>query len=190
MTKEQRHLCMSHIHSKDTTPEIILRRELFRRGYRFRLNQKSLPGSPDIVLAKYRTAIFVNGCFWHGHRNCRLYVMPRTNVEFWKAKIKRNRERDRLNIQRLEALDWNVITVWECSLAKKRLAATLQRVEKELADNREKWLAYKEECRRNRFFAVERAREHRELVARLESEIDSMYTIPGSVRRLSHKTEE
>ena len=85
---------MASIRSKNTKPEIIVRKFLFAHGFRFRINVKRLPGTPDIVLKKYRTCIFVNGCFWHGHEGCRYYVMPKTNVEFWKAKIGRNRERD------------------------------------------------------------------------------------------------
>lgn len=94
LTPDQRHKCMSHIRSRNTKPEVKLRKELFRLGYRYRLNVKGLDGRPDIVLAKYRTCIFVNGCFWHGHKGCPKFVLPKTNVEFWLAKIENNRERD------------------------------------------------------------------------------------------------
>ena len=135
MTKQQRSRCMSHIRSKSTTPEIVLRKELFRRGFRFRKNVSSLPGTPDIVLPKYRTCIFVNGCFWHGHRGCRHYTIPKTNADFWKDKIRRNIERDAADVQNLEVLSWNVITVWECELKPKLLAATVGRVADELLKN-------------------------------------------------------
>lgn len=185
MTESQRHKCMSHIRSKDTVPEVVLRRELFRRGFRFRKNVRSLPGTPDIVLPKYRTAIFVNGCFWHGHNGCRYYTVPKTNADFWKAKAKRNAERDALDIGNLEALSWSVITVWECELKPRQLAATLERVTAELPDNRRKWEAYKERRHRDRAFAVEQARRHKELLARLEAELDLQFHIPERPRRLS-----
>lgn len=95
LTKEQRHRCMSAIKSKNTKPELLVRKFLFSRGFRYRLNHPRLPGHPDLVLRKYRTVIFVNGCFWHGHEGCKYYVLPKTNVEFWKNKIERNRRRDR-----------------------------------------------------------------------------------------------
>ena len=185
VTESQRHKCMSHIRSKDTVPEVVLRRELFRRGFRFRKNVRSLPGTPDIVLPKYRTAIFVNGCFWHGHNGCRYYTVPKTNADFWKAKVRRNAERDALDIGNLEALSWSVITVWECELKPSQLAATLERVIAELPDNRRKWEEYKEWRRRDRAFAAEQARRHRELLARLEAELDLQFHIPERPRRLS-----
>lgn len=125
MTKEQRHHCMAAIHSKDTKPELLVRRYLFARGFRYRLNHPRLPGRPDLVLRKYRTAIFVNGCFWHGHEGCRYYVAPKSNVDFWKAKIERNRVRDRREQQRLAAMGWHCITVWECQLKPKVREQTL-----------------------------------------------------------------
>ena len=96
MTREQRSRCMSAIRGKDTKPEMTVRKYLFSRGLRFRLQVKKLPGRPDIVLPKYRTVIFVDGCFWHGHEGCRYYRLPKSNVEFWQNKISRNIERDRL----------------------------------------------------------------------------------------------
>ena len=116
MTREQRHRCMAAIHSKDTRPELIVRRYLFSRGFRYRLNHPRLPGRPDIVMRKYRTVIFVNGCFWHGHEGCRYYRLPHTNTDFWRAKIERNRRRDREEQQRLARMGWHCITVWECQL--------------------------------------------------------------------------
>lgn len=116
LTKEQRHRCMASIHGKNTKPELLVRKFLFSRGFRYRLNHPRLPGHPDIVMRKYRTAIFVNGCFWHGHTGCRYFVLPKSNTAFWEAKIVRNRERDKEEQQRLAAMGWHCITVWECQL--------------------------------------------------------------------------
>lgn len=116
LTREQRHRCMSAIRSKDTRPELIVRHYLFSRGFRYRLNHPRLPGRPDIVMRKYRTVVFVNGCFWHGHDNCRYFVLPKTSTEFWKAKIERNRARDIEEQRKLASMGWHCITVWECQL--------------------------------------------------------------------------
>ena len=145
MTPEQRHRCMSHIRSKATKPELKVRRWLWSHGYRYRLNVKSVPGKPDIVMRPYRTAIFVNGCFWHGHgvrmRECVNVLMreciedskcckiPQTNREFWVNKIKRNQERDQKNYQVLHDNGWQVIVIWECQLTPKRIEETMLRVE-------------------------------------------------------------
>lgn len=95
LTKEQRHRCMASIRSKNTKPEVLVRKLLFSRGFRYRLNHPRLPGHPDIVLRKYRSCIFVNGCFWHGHEGCKYYRLPKTNTEFWQAKVERNQQRDK-----------------------------------------------------------------------------------------------
>lgn len=116
MTREQRHRCMSAIHSKDTKPELIVRHYLFGLGFRYRLNHPRLPGRPDIVMRKYRTVIFVNGCFWHGHEGCQYYRLPKTNTDFWYAKIERNRERDSKEQLQLAGMGWHCITIWECQL--------------------------------------------------------------------------
>ena len=116
LTKEQRRKCMSNIRSKNTKPEILVRKYLFSQGIRFRVNVKKLPGTPDIVLRKYRTVIFVNGCFWHGHEGCKYYVLPKTNTEFWKEKIERNKARDYKKSMELRQMGWHVITIWECQL--------------------------------------------------------------------------
>ena len=116
LTKEQRHHCMASIRGKNTGPEIMVRKFLFSRGFRYRLNHPRLPGHPDIVMRKSRTCIFVNGCFWHGHDNCRYFVLPKTNTEFWKAKIERNRARDIEEQRKLASMGWHCITVWECQL--------------------------------------------------------------------------
>ena len=140
LTPDQRHKCMSHIRSRNTKPEVKLRKELFRLGYRYRLNVKGLDGRPDIVLAKYRTCIFVNGCFWHGHKGCPKFVLPKTNEEFWLAKIETNRERDLRDYAFLESKGWRVIVVWECELTKANLVNTVYQIQKQLDINRECWL--------------------------------------------------
>ena len=116
LTKEQRHRCMAAIRGKGTRPELLVRKFLFSRGFRYRLNHPRLPGHPDIVLRKYRTVIFVNGCFWHGHAGCRYFRLPQTHVEFWERKITRNQERDKREQQELARMGWHCITVWECQL--------------------------------------------------------------------------
>lgn len=117
---------MAAIRGKDTKPELLVRKFLFSRGFRYRLNHPCLPGHPDIVLRKYRTVIFVNGCFWHGHENCRYFRLPKTNVDFWKNKIERNRERDKEEQHRLAEMGWHCVTVWECQLKPKVRARTLE----------------------------------------------------------------
>lgn len=126
LTKEQRHRNMAAIHGKDTKPEMLVRKFLFSRGFRYRLNHPRLPGHPDLVLRKYRTVIFVNGCFWHGHDNCKYFRLPRTNVEFWKNKIERNKKRDHEEQIRLAAMGWHCITVWECQLKPQLREETLE----------------------------------------------------------------
>lgn len=115
-TKEKRSEVMSKIKGKNTKPEIILRSELFRQGFRFRIHQKDLPGKPDIVLPKYKTAIFVHGCFWHYHTDCREGRIPSTNSKFWKVKLAKTIERDGKHILQLENLGWQVMTIWECEI--------------------------------------------------------------------------
>lgn len=110
---------MAAIKGKDTKPEMIVRKYLFSRGLRFRVQVRKLPGKPDIVLPKYKTAIFVNGCFWHGHEGCKYFRLPKSNVEFWKEKIERNIERDKESMQALFDLGWKVVRVWECELRNK-----------------------------------------------------------------------
>ena len=125
LTKDQRYKCMSHIRSRNTKPELLVRHYLFARGFRYRINVKRLPGTPDIVLRKYRTVIFINGCFWHGHEGCRYYVIPKTNTDFWRKKIERNRERDMQKRIQLRLLGWHTIIIWECELKPKVREATL-----------------------------------------------------------------
>lgn len=126
LTKEQRHRCMSAKRDKNTKPEIVVRKFLFGRGFRYRLNYPRLPGHPDIVLRKYRTAIFVNGCFWHGHDNCKYYRLPKTNVDFWRKKVERNKKRDIEEQRQLASMGWHCITIWECQLKPKIRRQTLE----------------------------------------------------------------
>ena len=118
LTKEQRSRNMAAIKGKDTKPELIVRKYLFSRGLRFRVQVRKLPGNPDIVLPRYKTVIFVDGCFWHGHEGCKYYRLPKSNIEFWKEKIDRNIARDIRNEEELKSLGWHVIRVWECDIKK------------------------------------------------------------------------
>lgn len=132
LSKEIRSKNMSHIRSSNSTPEMIVRKYLFSKGFRYRKNVRNLPGCPDIVLPKYHTVIFVNGCFWHKH-NCGRFVWPSSNVEYWVHKINRNIERDKENYEKLAALGWNVLIVWECELKlkvrKERLESLIKEIE-------------------------------------------------------------
>lgn len=115
MTKEQKHRNMSHIKSKNTSLEILVRKRLFHDGFRYRINVSTLPGKPDIVLPKYHTVIFINGCFWHRH-NCKLATMPKTHTDFWKRKFEQNIKNDLANHKKLRNLGWHVIILWECEI--------------------------------------------------------------------------
>lgn len=124
---------MSHIRSKNSKPEELVRKYLFSKGFRYRKNVKTLPGCQDIVLPIYKTVIFVNGCFWHKH-DCPRFVWPSTNEEYWRPKIMGNVERDKRNFAELQQLGWTVLTVWECELKKKVIDATLEQLEKRLCE--------------------------------------------------------
>lgn len=126
MVSESRSKIMSTIHGKNTKPELTVRRYLWHNGFRYRLNNPRLLGHPDLVLRKYRTCIFVNGCFWHGHEGCKYFRMPKTNVDFWTKKINRNRERDKQEQQLLAKMGWHVISIWECELKPKNRYKTLE----------------------------------------------------------------
>jgi len=126
LSAEQRHNNMAAIKGKGTKPEMIVRKFLWSRGFRYRVNNARLPGHPDIVLRKYCTCIFVNGCFWHGHKNCRYYIIPKTNTDFWIRKITRNIERDRQEQLQLARMGWHCITVWECELKREKRDETLE----------------------------------------------------------------
>lgn len=119
---------MSRIRSKNTKPEEMVRKYLFSQGFRYRKNDIRLPGKPDIVLPKYKTVIFVNGCFWHKHENCKHFVWPKTNEDFWRAKINANVSRDQENMKLLSELGWNVIVIWECELKRDSINTALQRL--------------------------------------------------------------
>ena len=125
-TKEVRSYNMSRIRSANSKPEEIVRKYLFSKGLRFRKNVKKLPGKPDVVLPKYKTVVFVNGCFWHGHQGCRYFVMPKSNTEYWHEKINRNIERDMSVYKQLSELGWNIMIVWECDLKKDKKQNTLE----------------------------------------------------------------
>jgi len=131
-TKAVRSYNMSRIRSKNTKPELIVRRYLFAKGYRFRLHRRDLPGKPDIVLSKYKTVIFVHGCFWHGHDGCKYFVVPKTKTDWWLNKIVRNRQMDIEHIKKLKSDKWNVIILFECELRKGRIDSTLSSVVKKL----------------------------------------------------------
>lgn len=126
LTPEQRKRCMTAVKSRDTKPEMLVRRHLFAKGLRFRVGVRSLPGTPDIVLPRYKTVIFVNGCFWHGHKGCKLFKLPATNTQFWREKIERNMQRDQNTDIELSTMGWRVIRVWECDLSPAKRAATLE----------------------------------------------------------------
>ena len=116
VSKEKRSEIMSHVTGKETKPEIMVRKYLFARGLRYRKNVKQLPGTPDIVFPKYKTAVFVNGCFWHGHKGCKYSHLPSTNIEYWEKKLADNLERDERKTRELEKLGYRILIVWQCQL--------------------------------------------------------------------------
>jgi DNA mismatch endonuclease (patch repair protein) len=127
-SKEVRSYNMSQIKGKDTKPEILVRKFLFANGFRYKLHDKNLPGRPDIILPKWKTIIFVNGCFWHGHVNCKYFVLPKTNTEFWVNKIESNKKRDTINSSKLRKEKWKIIRIYECQLRGLIREKTLSRV--------------------------------------------------------------
>jgi DNA mismatch endonuclease, patch repair protein len=122
---ETRSYNMSRVRSKNTKPEMMVRKFLHGQGFRYRLHVATLPGKPDMVLPKYKTVIFIHGCFWHGHKGCRYFTLPKTRTEWWLQKIKGNQKNDRLSTIQLQVLGWKVITVWECELKKGKREETL-----------------------------------------------------------------
>lgn len=134
ITPEHRSWNMSRIRGKDTKIEVLVRSWLFAQGFRFRKNDKRFPGHPDVVLPKYRTVIFINGCFWHRHEGCKYATTPKSNTEFWLAKFERNIENDRKHEKELTEMGWNVITVWECEI-KDDFEKTMDRVEEKIRSN-------------------------------------------------------
>lgn len=126
--RETRSYNMSQIRGKDTKPEMVVRKFLFKNGFRYKLHDKTLPGKPDIVLPKMRTVIFVHGCFWHGHDNCKYFVTPSTRTEWWLKKIERNKQLDNKNLFKLEKEGWTVFTIFECELKTKKKDLTLIKI--------------------------------------------------------------
>ena len=133
--KETRSFNMSRIKAKDSKPEMLVRKFLFSRGFRYKLHDKNLPGKPDLVFPKYKTVIFVNGCFWHGHDGCRYFVVPKTRSDWWLQKIRRNRELDKQNIAKLENAGWRVLTIFECDLKSHVREGTLLGIGNRLTEN-------------------------------------------------------
>ena len=174
---------MSRIRGKDTKPELLVRKGLHARGFRFRLQDRNLPGRPDIVLPKYGVAIMVNGCFWHGHKGCRYATKPKSNIEFWETKIARNKHRDEVTAAHLEALGWTVIVVWECELrGKEKAEARIQTLAEEIRSAGE-LKKQKEARRRLSRAAAKREREQMlERQAALEKELKRMFPIPQRVK--------
>ena len=124
-TKEQRSYNMSRIRSTNTKPELLVRKYLFNQGFRYRLHSKNLIGKPDIVLPKHNAVVFVHGCFWHGHTNCKSAKVPVSNKSFWVNKIEKNKERDKRNLRLLKKIGWKVFILWECQLVKNKGEKTL-----------------------------------------------------------------
>lgn len=125
---------MSQIRSKNTKPELIVRKFLFSEGFRYRIHYKKLPGKPDIVMPKYKTVIFVHGCFWHGHEGCKYFVIPKSRTEWWQNKIENNKKRDINHIIKLISEGWNVIVIYECELKRTEIEITLKRLIKQLRE--------------------------------------------------------
>lgn len=186
LNTQQRHHCMSRIRGKDTKPELLVRKGLHARGFRFRLQDRKLPGRPDIVLPKYGVAIMVNGCFWHGHKGCRYATKPKSNVEFWETKIARNKHRDEVTAAHLEALGWTVIAVWECELrGKEKAEARIQTLAEEIRSSGE--LKKQTEDRRKLSRAAAK-REREQMLERqdaLEKEIKSIYKLSRKISAIS-----
>lgn len=132
-SKEVRSYNMSRIKGKDTKPEMLVRKFLHANGFRYRLHVKDLPGKPDIVLPKYRTVIFVHGCFWHGHANCKYYVVPKTRTDWWLNKINSNISNDEKALAALKKQGWKIITLWECQLKSANIISTLNALQKRIS---------------------------------------------------------
>ena len=186
LSQTQRSYNMSRIRGKNTKPEILVRKGLHARRFRFRLHNKKLPGSPDIVLPKYGVAIMVNGCFWHGHKGCRYATKPKSNVEFWETKIARNQHRDEVTAAHLEALGWTVITVWECELRGKlesntrfdKLADEIRFIGENKIQQDARRLRSKTELKKMKQEILRRQ-------AQLEAEIDLLFPIPTRIKKAS-----
>ncbi len=127
-SKKVRSFNMSRIGSKDTKPELLVRKFFFTNGYRYRLHHKKLPGKPDLVFARHKKVIFVNGCFWHGHQNCKYFVIPKTRTEWWLNKINRTRQKDAESTMLLQVMGWKVFTIWECALKPDKREGSLNKL--------------------------------------------------------------
>lgn len=134
-SQEIRSYNMSKIKGKNTKPEILVRKFLFANGLRYKLHDKKLPGKPDLVFPKYKTVIFIHGCFWHGHEGCRYFVIPKTKTKWWQDKINGNIQNDNKNISLIREMGWKVLTVWECDLKSDKREKTLEALMKELKPN-------------------------------------------------------
>ena len=186
LTLSLRSHCMSRIRGKNTKPEILVRKGLHARGFRFRLHNKKLPGSPDIVLPKYGVAIMVNGCFWHGHKGCRYATKPKINIEFWETKIAGNQHRDEVTAAHLEALGWTVITVWECELrGKLESNARLDKLADEIRFIGESKIQQEAMRQQNRSMGRMLREEMIRRQAQLEAEIDLLFPIPTRIKKAS-----
>ena len=133
-SKEARSKNMSHIPSNNTKPEETVRKYLFSKGFRYRKNVSSLPGKPDVVLPKYKTAVFINGCFWHAHNGCKWFVPPKSNTDFWNKKFEYNICRDQKNYAALKRTGWNVIIVWECEIRHGNATERLEHLLREIKE--------------------------------------------------------
>lgn len=162
---------MSSIRSVSTKPEVKLRHGLWRRGFRYKKNDKSLPGTPDVVLPKYKSVVFIHGCFWHGHLGCKKYVVPKSNTEFWIEKVSKNKQRDENVWRQLEAKGWSVIVVWECEIEKRNFSETLDRVENEIIANGELHRNRQQERRMIRELRLAERRAQKEKYAALKTEL-------------------
>lgn len=141
LTSKQRHKNMSHIHSKDTSPEKAIRKALHKAGFRYRICDKSYPGKPDLIFPRYYAVIFINGCFWHAHEGCRYFVFPKSNQEFWQKKFQRNKERDAENLKYYQENCWRVCFVWECAIRGKDSKNKIDSVKDQIIE----WLESPEE---------------------------------------------
>lgn len=164
---------MSKVPTRGTTIEMLVRNYLWHAGFRYRVNVKQLPGCPDIVLPKYRSVIFVHGCFWHGHKGCKNYTVPKTNTDFWVAKVARNQERDQEVWRQLEAKGWYVIIVWECQLKQSVLDETINRVAAEIRKNGEAFRQTLEDRRKSRDVYRQKRKSMKEREASLLAELKS-----------------
>ena len=186
LSQSQRSYNMSRIRGKNTKPEIQVRKWLHARGFRFRLQDRRLPGKPDIVLPKYGVAIMVNGCFWHGHKGCRYATKPKTNTEFWEAKIAGNKHRDEVTTAHLEALGWTVITVWECELSgRTNITARLDELTEEILIAGENKLQQEATRQQNKSAARKLREEILQRQVQLEAEIYLLFPIPTRIKKAS-----